>query len=315
MSDFEFRWNNIPNRGPNMVQPQNVQVPAPYARMGQPSSGDVAELREQQNRESLLKELHMNEAKIAELKKRISDNRVNADSIDRRLAANRAGIGDIAASQAHQRAIDERAYRNAMASAAASTSAANAFSEAEERKKKLESDIKYIDLAIADAKDSGKTSTMRQLDMQRKDLVKELGYDPTDGNADNLDLGDYKNWGREQWDMYFEKHTSNGRWDNPERQFWYEANRPQNTLDDIKAVNKSKSTKTDEQYKREQAAEKRRREKAYELADKLNAEINGDHVKKGDMNKRVNAAKRDKEIEELLRYMTWKPELGKFVRK
>ena len=292
--DFQFNFMGYPQGAPQAPRQPQTQ---------------------QQSRAALENELRMNEAKIAELKAKLNSNRATADGIDRQLAANRAGIGDIASSQAHQRAIDERAYRNAMAANAAATGVANAIAAEQERKQKLVADIKALDISIADAKDTGKTTMMRQLMLQREGLVRELGEDPTGGVVNDLDFNDHKNWTAEQWDMFFKEHTNGGVWDTPMNKEWYENNRPKNTAADVESLNASKKTKTGEQVNREREEYGRKKKSAYAAADRLNAMIGGDIAKIQDMNKRVNSNVRDREIESLLEFVNWDAKNGKFVRK
>ena len=73
---------------------------------GQAYTDKMAALQDEYNRnEARIAEI---ESKIATLKGQISDNSKRRDQLDLQLAANRAGIGDIASSISHQNAIDTR---------------------------------------------------------------------------------------------------------------------------------------------------------------------------------------------------------------
>lgn len=73
---------------------------------GQAYTDKIAALQDEYNRnEARIAEI---ESKIASLKGQISDNSKRRDALDMQLAANRAGIGDIANSIAHQNAIETR---------------------------------------------------------------------------------------------------------------------------------------------------------------------------------------------------------------
>ena len=73
---------------------------------GQAYTDKIAALQDEYNRnEARIAEI---ESKIASIKGQISDNAKRRDALDMQLAANRAGIGDIANAIAHQNAIDTR---------------------------------------------------------------------------------------------------------------------------------------------------------------------------------------------------------------
>lgn len=73
---------------------------------GQAYTDKIAALQDEYNRnEARIAEI---ESKIASLKGQISDNAKRRDQLDLQLAANRAGIGDIGNSIAHQNAIETR---------------------------------------------------------------------------------------------------------------------------------------------------------------------------------------------------------------
>lgn len=162
--DFQFNFMGYPQGAPQAPQQPQTQ---------------------QQSRAALENELRMNEAKINELKAKLNSNRATADGIDRQLAANRAGIGDIASSQAHQRAIDERAYRNAMAANAAATSAANAVSAKQERVRKLVEDLEqaYIDKDLIAP--TGSASVQNKINRLEKEYKELTGDDYVYTGAEN----------------------------------------------------------------------------------------------------------------------------------
>ena len=73
---------------------------------GQAYTDKIAALQDEYNRnEARIAEI---ESKIASIKGQISDNAKRRDALDMQLAANRAGIGDIGNSIAHQNAIETR---------------------------------------------------------------------------------------------------------------------------------------------------------------------------------------------------------------
>lgn len=99
---------------------------------------------------ALEKELRQNEQRIAELRVKLNQAR---DDMDRELAANRAGIGDIGTSQSHQKAIEDRGYRWAMGEQARQAQMLGDNKARTSRKGELEEQLEqaYYDLATADA--------------------------------------------------------------------------------------------------------------------------------------------------------------------
>ena len=84
---------------------RNTENRANYG-LGQAYTDNLQALQDEYNRnEARIAEI---ESKIASLKGQISDNAKRRDALDMALAANRAGIGDIGNSIAHQNAIETR---------------------------------------------------------------------------------------------------------------------------------------------------------------------------------------------------------------
>lgn len=84
---------------------RNTENRANYG-LGQAYMDNLQALQDEYNRnEARIAEI---ESKIASIKGQISDNAKRRDALDMQLAANRAGIGDISSSIAHQNAIETR---------------------------------------------------------------------------------------------------------------------------------------------------------------------------------------------------------------
>ena len=153
-NEFEWMWSN--------TTPQQQAVPF--------RSFDEV----QGERNALKQELQQNEARIAELKAQLEQNRMNADELDRRLAANRAGIGDTATSLAHQRNIDDRAYKASMTAYANSTRETEKESLKKGQIDKLVADIQqaYIDMERdGEASRPSYMNKINYLEKQYKDLT------------------------------------------------------------------------------------------------------------------------------------------------
>ena len=280
-NEFEWMWSN--------TTPQQQAVPF--------RSFDEV----QGERNALKQELQQNEARIAELKAQLEQNRMDADELDRRLAANRAGIGDTATSLAHQRNIDDRAYKAAMTAYANSTRETEKRSLAEGQKKKLIAEIEDIDLQLNSSWADPKAEPT--LLAKRKRLVEEL-------RSLGGDYADYKK-GDESlayWEKFKEEHTDKrGNWDSNENKAIYDS-QSQDTIEGVKNVKTSGKTKA--QVAAEINAEKERKAAIRKRAAELQESMIGNIEARADFATRWNNPNPDKEIIELKDIFTWDPKQG-----
>ena len=222
---MQFRWAGMaPQTTPN--------VGAPVPQQGAMLDTD---------RQKLVQELQANEAKIAELKQKLSNARTDMDARDMRLAANRAGVGDIASSMAHQRNIEDRAYRTASEERTRMERERQAKIDSEYNKKKIVNELSEVNLALVDPAVTNQQKAV--LNLRRNRLLKELGE--IDQNAvsemgvvqdENLDYEPWQEWTAEEWDKFAARNTDeNGVWKNKDAYEWYLKNRPERSVAEINA--------------------------------------------------------------------------------
>ena len=277
-NEFEWMWSN--------ATPQQQAVPF--------RSFDEV----QGERNALKQELQQNEARIAELKAQLEQNRMNADELDRRLAANRAGIGDTATSLAHQRNIDDRAYKAAMTAYANSTRETEKRSLVEGQKKKLIAEIQDLDIQLSEARPLDKRAWLAKRSRLVEDL-RELG-----GNYPDYDEQETP----EELEIFKIKNTDkNGNWKTPEAKAYYDS-QAQNTAEAAKNV--KTSGKTAEQAAADRKAEDERKKAIKERAAKLQESMIGNIEARADFATRWNNPNPDKEIIELKEIFTWDPKQG-----
>ena len=280
-NEFEWMWSN--------TTPQNQAVPF---RSFEEAHGE---------RNALRQELKQNEARIAELKAQLEQNRMNADELDRRLAANRAGIGDTATSLAHQRNIDDRAYKAAMTAYANSTRETEKRSLAEGQKKKLIEEIEDIDLQLNSSwADPKAEPTLLAKRKRLVDELKVLGEKYTEYKKADESLAD--------WEKFKEAHTDKrGNWDSKENKAIYDS-QSQDTIEGVKNVKTSGKTKA--QVAAEINAEKERKAAIRRHAAELQESMIGNIEARADFATRWNNPNPDKEIIELKEIFTWDPKQG-----
>ena len=277
-NEFEWMWSN--------ATPQQQAVPF--------RSFDEV----QGERNALKQELQQNEARIAELKAQLEQNRMNADELDRRLAANRAGIGDTATSLAHQRNIDDRAYKSAMTAYANSTRETEKRSLAEGQKKKLIAEIQDLDIQLSEARPLDKRAWLAKRSRLVEDL-RELG-----GNYPDYDEQETP----EELEIFKIKNTDkNGNWKTPEAKAYYDS-QAQNTAEAAKNV--KTSGKTAEQAAADRKAADERKKAIKKRAAELQESMIGNIEARADFATRWNNPNPDKEIIELKEIFTWDPKQG-----
>lgn len=277
-NEFEWMWSN--------ATPQQQAVPFR-------SFDDV-----RGERNALKQELQQNEARIAELKAQLEQNRINADELDRRLAANRAGIGDTATSLAHQRNIDDRAYKAAMTEYANSTRETEKRSLAEGQKKKLIAEIQDLDIQLSEARPLDKRAWLAKRSRLVEDL-RELG-----GNYPDYDEQETP----EELEIFKIKNTDkNGNWKTPEAKAYYDS-QAQNTAEAAKNV--KTSGKTAEQAAADRKAADERKKAIKKRAAELQESMIGNIESRADFATRWNNPNPDKEIIELKEIFTWDPKQG-----
>ena len=249
-------------------------------------------------RAALENELRQNEARIAELKAQLEQNRMNADELDRRLAANRAGIGDTATSIAHQRNIDDRAYKAAMTAYANSTRETEKRSLAEGQKKKLIAEIQDLDIQLSEARPLDKRAWLAK----RSRLVEDLRE--LSGNYPDYDEQETP----EELEIFKIKNTDkNGNWKTPEAKAYYDS-QAQNTAEAAKNV--KTSGKTAEQAAADRKAADERKKAIKKRAAELQESMIGNIEARADFATRWNNPNPDKEIIELKEIFTWDPKQG-----
>lgn len=212
------------------------------------------------NRVELEKELAYNENMIASLKNELMSLRADyrdLDSLDRKLAANRAAIGDMGNARAHLGDIEGR--RKELETRANNymqwrwQSAENEKSRKADRAKQNSTDVKRLigdieDLYIAMPKDKeNRLKTMAKIDRLQKELYDDYGvrFQPTKEM-----LGNTNEWSDDEWEMYKSQNTDkNGYWISPEARERY-ANRPQQTAEAAEAAKKGANTPTSEEVKK-----------------------------------------------------------------
>lgn len=277
-NEFEWMWSN--------ATPQQQAVPF----------RSFDEVRGERN--ALKQELQQNEARIAELKAQLEQNRMNADELDRRLAANRAGIGDTATSLAHQRNIDDRAYKAAMTAYANSTRETEKRSLAEGQKKKLIAEIQDLDIQLSEARPLDKRAWLAKRSRLVEDL-RELG-----GNYPDYDEQETP----EELEIFKIKNTDkNGNWKTPEAKAYYDS-QAQNTAEAAKNV--KTSGKTAEQAAADRKAADKRKKAIKKRAAELQESMIGNIEARADFATRWNNPNPDKEIIELKEIFTWDPKQG-----
>ena len=277
-NEFEWMWSN--------ATPQQQAVPF----------RSFDEVRGERN--ALKQELQQNEARIAELKAQLEQNRMNADELDRRLAANRAGIGDTATSIAHQRNIDDRAYKAAMTAYANSTRETEKRSLAEGQKKKLIAEIQDLDIQLSEARPLDKRAWLAKRFRLVEDL-RELG-----GNYPDYDEQETP----EELEIFKIKNTDkNGNWKTPEAKAYYDS-QAQNTAEAAKNV--KTSGKTAEQAAADRKAADERKKAIKKRAAELQESMIGNIEARADFATRWNNPNPDKEIIELKDIFTWDPKQG-----
>ena len=271
--DMQWNWNNMQNA--------NTQAEADAGQ-----------------RAILENELRQNEARIAELKAQLEQNRMNADELDRRLAANRAGIGDTATSLAHQRNIDDRAYKAAMTAYANSTRETEKRSLAEGQKKKLIAEIQDLDIQLSEARPLDKRAWLAKRSRLVEDL-RELG-----GNYPDYDEQETP----EELEIFKIKNTDkNGNWKTPEAKAYYDS-QAQNTAEAAKNV--KTSGKTAEQAAADRKAADERKKAIKKRAAELQESMIGNIEARADFATRWNNPDPDEEIIELKEIFTWDPKQG-----
>lgn len=109
MSDFNFRWENPTN--PDWLIGKDVQAQMPVPN----DEPDVTHLPESDlSWTGYREQIARNNARIAELEKELAGlGYTDDDALDRRLAANRARMGDYGTAQSHLQAIQNRALNAA----------------------------------------------------------------------------------------------------------------------------------------------------------------------------------------------------------
>lgn len=253
----------------------NVTTPQGYAEaMAQNEADAIQQRQNDQRRSELEAEYSSNQAKIAELKQKLktleSDN--SLDRIDRQLAQNRARIGDIGMSRAHQGDINSRR----------STRMQWRWQDArDERAKKIDkakADAKRIrDLqgAIADLDimmPSMDRSSRFQAQNKRRMLVEEL--EELGGSFTSPDYNvDKSSWGKDEWEAFKEDRTdSKGYWLNESDRDEYVA--AMAALGTAEGAGKAKKPgKTKEQIQREKEAYEQEGREADTLASKYFGKI------------------------------------------
>lgn len=206
----------VVSRAPNQY---NVAGQGQGYQFSDPSYDQYVQAREETERKraALESEYRANEARIAELKQRLatlqSDGSI--DRIDRELAQNRARIGDLATSRAHQGDINTR--RNTRMQwrwqAARDEAAKKADRERADanRIKTLKTEIADLDILLP-----GMTRAERlQAENKRKLLMDELA-----GLGGSYDAPTYaddeSSWGKDEWDIFKIRNTDDkGRWKGP----------------------------------------------------------------------------------------------------
>ena len=223
---------------------------------------------------------------------------MNADELDRRLAANRAGIGDTATSLAHQRNIDDRAYKSAMTAYANSTRETEKRSLAEGQKKKLIAEIQDLDIQLSEARPLDKRAWLAKRSRLVEDL-RELG-----GNYPDYDEQETP----EELEIFKIKNTDkNGNWKTPEAKAYYDS-QAQNTAEAAKNV--KTSGKTAEQAAADRKAADERKKAIKKRAAELQESMIGNIEARADFATRWNNPNPDKEIIELKEIFTWDPKQG-----
>lgn len=175
------------------------------------------------NRVELEKELAYNESMIASLKNELMSLRADyrdLDSLDRKLAANRAAIGDMGNARAHLGDIEGR--RKELETRANNymqwrwQSAENEKSRKADRAKQNSTDVKRLigdieDLYIAMPKDKEtRLKTMAKIDRLQKELYDDYGvrFQPTKEM-----LGNTNEWSADEWALYKVQNTDKyGHW-------------------------------------------------------------------------------------------------------
>lgn len=257
------------------VPQEQLQAPAPgYSSLttqvpqaaGQALGGEGGNLRGPVNpmegrggiytqRQALIQEYQENEARIAELTARLNTVKqgiakqqgIALDELDRRLAANRAGVGDIGNAYAHLGRIENRA---------------NAVKQQQLQAVKMGNDlvdsIQMIDQSLAHPENHW---AREQLLLQRQQKLKQL-------QALGLNYpyaAPERKMTSDEWEKFRTEHTNkNGVWDDPANKALYEGRK---TYTDAEAqkTKDSQGKKTEDEVK--EIREKRKQRKAE--ADKL----------------------------------------------
>lgn len=228
------------------------------------------------NRNELEKELAYNEMQIKALKNELANMRADwrdMDSFDRKLAANRASIGDISTARAHMADIEGRRKENDTRLNQLIQwrwqSAENEKSRQADLAKQNRTDIKRLmadieDLYIAMPKDrETRMKTMAKINRLQKELRDEYGvtYEP----SDEL-LGNVNDWSDDEWELFRINNTDkNGRWYSAKAREKY-ANRPQQTAEAAEAAKKGAGTLTKDEADAKAAALKTTYNKAIDKA-------------------------------------------------
>lgn len=198
----------------------------PFRFAGMPQGGSPVV-----DREKLMQEYRENESKIAELKNRLANARADMDARDMRLAANRASVGDMGTSMAHQLSIEDRAYRTASEELASIEREKAARADREYEKQKLIEAIEDLDIyAPKDAE------SRNMVDVKRRRLVNELrdkfGVEYNVAPAATATGDNSANWTPDEWQKFaIENIDDDGNWKSAEARDKYEKFAPKNAAE------------------------------------------------------------------------------------
>lgn len=298
---FQFRWREPGMEGRNAAQ-ANLGYAQGSAYNPYISAAHTADAITYGDTMELDAEIEQIRRKIASLeieREQLQKSMVNRDELDRRLAANRARVGDIGTSRAHQADI---ANRQQVADTRVFQERLRAMDEQKNARSAIDSYREKIDDLNAALAWGSENKAFAQDKVKYDRYVKELrerygvDYDPfnsgntpgSTGSSTGLPMTD------EGWKIFKAQFTDkNGNWLSQEWKDFYEQNRPQNTIEGAEDVKKSKGTKTADEVEKARKARLERKKKAAGLVNKYASMSGADAAK---FKNRWNAATPDEEI-------------------
>ena len=269
MEQMNFRWSGVPQQQPSYTQ-----------AMGNAMNTAQQNAMLETERRKLEQELSQNEAKIAELKQRLANAREDIDNRDRRLAENRASVGDIGNSMAHQGRIEDRAYRWKATEQAMNERAKQKAENDEYNKQKIIAAIEDLDIyAPKDAE------SKNAVELKRSRLVKELKdkYGIVYETKASVSVDETPNFTPDEWQKFYLENTDeNGNFKSDIAKKIYDKYSPRNAEEAARKKENISHDTVDEAEAKKKAAAFAEKKAVNDAIDDVMSQYSGWNMKTGE---------------------------------